>query len=90
MNRRTFLRSSVALAAVVPSHPFAAATERKFTLALTPGSMGVTVKSQRELNDLAFRHGFESVEPRGEEFASMSPDLFYLLLNMRLRKSMNI
>ncbi len=49
------------------------ATTRKFTLALTPGSIGVGVKSQRELNELASRHGFESVEPRGEELAAMSP-----------------
>lgn len=43
------------------------------TIALTPGSIGVSVKSQEELNALAARHGFESVEPRGEELASMSP-----------------
>ncbi|MSU51237.1 MAG: sugar phosphate isomerase/epimerase [Opitutus sp.] len=42
------------------------------TIALTPGSIGVTVKSQKELNDLAHRHRFESVEPRGDEVAAMS------------------
>lgn len=48
------------------------AAQRKFTLALTPGSIGVTVASQRELNDLAHRHGFEAVEPRVEEVAAMT------------------
>ncbi len=42
------------------------------TIALTPGSVGVSVKSQRELNELAHRHRFEAVEPRGEELAAMS------------------
>jgi sugar phosphate isomerase/epimerase len=80
MNRRTFVRSSVAVATALPSlssvsSAFAAeaATGRKFTLALTPGSIGVSVKSQQELNDLAHRHGYESVEPRGSELAAMSP-----------------
>jgi len=73
MNRRSFVRSSVAIAAASSTASFAAeAGSRKFTLALTPGSIGVTVKSQKELNDLAAKHGFESVEPRGEELAGMS------------------
>lgn len=73
MNRRQFVRSSVALAAASSTASFAAeAGSRKFTLALTPGSIGVTVNSQKELNDLAGKHGFESVEPRGEELAGMS------------------
>lgn len=42
------------------------------TIALTPGSIGVRVGSQQELNELAHRHRFESVEPRGEEIAAMS------------------
>ncbi len=73
MNRRQFVRSSVALAAASSTASIAAeAGSRKFTLALTPGSIGVTVKSQKELNELAAKHGFESVEPRGEELAGMS------------------
>lgn len=73
MNRRAFVRSSVALATALPAVSFAAESgQRKFTLALTPGSIGVSVKSQKELNDLAFRHGFESVEPRAEELAGMN------------------
>jgi len=47
--------------------------ETDIYLALTPGSIGVTVASQRELNDLAQRHGFEAVEPRVEEVAAMTP-----------------
>ena len=42
-------------------------------IALVPGSIGVAVKSQRELNDLAHRHRFEAVEPRAEEIAAMAP-----------------
>jgi len=45
---------------------------RRMTIALTPGSIGVNVRSQRELNELAGRHKFESVEPRGEELVGMS------------------
>lgn len=41
-------------------------------IALTPGSIGVSVKTQRELNDLAHRHGFAAVEPRADELAAMS------------------
>lgn len=74
MNRRQFVRSSVLLASSLPAASFAAeGGDRKFTLALTPGSIGVSVKSQKELNELAAKHGFESVEPRGEELAGMSP-----------------
>jgi sugar phosphate isomerase/epimerase len=73
MNRRQFVRSSVLLATSIPAASLAAeAGTRKFTLALTPGSIGVSVKSQQELNELAAKHGFESVEPRGEELAGMS------------------
>lgn len=45
---------------------------RKFTLALTPGSIGVQVSHQKEIIDLASRHGFESIEPLGEELAKIS------------------
>jgi sugar phosphate isomerase/epimerase len=43
-------------------------------LALTPGSVGVSASSQKELNALAHRHGFEAVEPRGDELAAMSAE----------------
>ncbi|MBL9189640.1 MAG: sugar phosphate isomerase/epimerase [Opitutaceae bacterium] len=76
MHRRAFLHSTSALAALATLPVARAAApkgRRKFTLALTPGSIGVSVKSQRELNDLAHRHRFESVEPRGEELAGLAP-----------------
>lgn len=43
------------------------------TIALIPGSIGVSVRTQAELNELAQRHRFESVQPMGDELASMSP-----------------
>lgn len=52
----------------------AAPATRRMTVALTPGSIGVSVRSQRELNELAHRHKFESVEPRTEEIAAASTD----------------
>src|SRR5688572_8890445 len=83
MNRRVFLHtaSTLAAASTLPA-VFAASGSngtpktraRKFTLALTPGSIGVSVSHQKELIDLAHRHRFESVEPRAEELASMSKD----------------
>lgn len=77
MNRRDFLHAASAftLAASMPlSRAASAASARKMTIALTPGSIGVTVRTQQELNDLAHRHRFESVEPRAEELAGMSAD----------------
>lgn len=77
MNRRDFLQSASTLAALASVPALSAAEKssaapRKFTLALTPGSIGVTVQTQKELNDLAHKHRFESVEPRAEELAAMS------------------
>lgn len=78
VNRRTFLQSAgaAALTTVITSNAVSAdrAAATKMPIALTPGSIGVTVKSQRELNDLAHRHKFEAVEPRTDELAAMSPD----------------
>ena len=77
MNRREFVQSSSVWAAVaLTSGPLGAATSpgRKIKIALTPGSIGVVVKSQQELNELAQRHRFEAVEPRAEEIAAMSPE----------------
>ena len=48
------------------------ALELKMRIALTPGSIGVNVKSQAELNELAQRHRFQAVEPRADEIAAMS------------------
>lgn len=77
MNRRDFLHSASVLAASTALASTARAnttTSPRMTIALTPGSIGVTVKTQAELNDLAHRHRFESVEPRGPELAAMSAD----------------
>lgn len=68
MHRRTFLQT----AALAPLARAAAPAPFGMTLALAPGSIGVTVQSQRELNALAARHGFESVEPRGTELAGLA------------------
>jgi sugar phosphate isomerase/epimerase len=77
MNRREFLRTSTVIAALGATAPNSwgaapAGTGRKMKIALTPGSVGVSVKSQLELNALAQRHGFEAVEPRGDEIAALS------------------
>lgn len=82
MNRRTFLQTSAALAAATaaPALASAAAPARKMTIALIPGSIGVTAKTQRELNELAHRHQFESVEPRTEELASLPAERFAEIL----------
>ena len=74
MNRRDFLQAtSASLALTALTAGFAArSSSRKMTIALTPGSIGVTVRNQQEANDLAHRHRFESVEPRGDELAGMS------------------
>ena len=68
MHRRTFLQT----AALAPLARAGAPAPFGMTLALAPGSIGVTVQSQRELNALAARHGFESVEPRGTELAGLA------------------
>jgi sugar phosphate isomerase/epimerase len=92
MNRRAFLQSASTLAALSTLPPLFTAEKsspapRKFTLALTPGSIGVTVRSQKELNDLAHRHRFESVEPRAEELAAMSPEqLADILADVKAKK----
>jgi len=78
MNRREFMRGAAALTtmAALPGTGWTAdgttAAERKFKVALTPGSIGVTVTSQRELNGLAQRHRFEAVEPLSVEIAAMT------------------
>lgn len=67
MQRRAFLLS--ATAASLASPVTAAQGVRRMRIALVPGSIGVTVRSQRELINLAHRHGFEAVEPRAAELA---------------------
>ncbi len=80
MTRREFLGTTMAAGVVaatvtpVSARQAAASGARRMRIALTPGSIGVSVKTQAELNDLAHRHRYEAVEPRGEELASMSAD----------------
>jgi len=76
MNRREFVQGSAVLAtamALQNKAQAASAPQRAFKIALTPGSIGVIVASQRELNALAHRHGFEAVEPMPAEIAGMAP-----------------
>jgi len=75
MNRREFVQGSAALAAAMALQGKVQASsvpQRAFKIAITPGSIGVIVASQRELNGLAHRHGFEAVEPLPAEIAAMS------------------
>jgi sugar phosphate isomerase/epimerase len=95
MNRRSFLNTTSALTALsaLPAVarastpvPAPAAGGRKMRVALVPGSIGVNVKSQRELNALAARHRFEAVEPRAEELATLSADqLAEVLADLKTR-----
>ncbi|HEY8548370.1 MAG TPA: sugar phosphate isomerase/epimerase family protein [Vicinamibacterales bacterium] len=84
MTRRDFLLCSGAALAV----PWSAARSqgprkggRAFTLNLVCGAIGVTAKTQAEVNALAHRHGFESVEARAEELSRMTPDELSALLD---------
>lgn len=77
MTRREFLGTAAAagITAATPIPIWATQTAeatRRMRIALTPGSIGVSVKTQAELNELAHRHEYEAVEPRGEELTSMS------------------
>jgi sugar phosphate isomerase/epimerase len=77
-NRREFFgnaaRTGAALgAALAGAARPAKAAQRKMTIALTPGSIGVKA-NQREAIELAARHGFESVEPFARELAEMTRD----------------
>ena len=64
-NRREFVYSGLAAAAAAVAGN-AQATERKFTLAFTPGSIGVTADQGRSI-ELAAKYGYESVQPFGPQ-----------------------
>ena len=49
-----------------------AKSKRKMTINLVCGAIGVSAKSQAEVNALAQKHGFESVEARPHDLAAMS------------------
>jgi len=73
INRREFLGQAAwgtAAAALLARTPSTAAAERRFKLALSPGSIGVSVP-QPEVIDLAIKHGFEALEANAGYLASL-------------------
>lgn len=89
IHRRSFLQSAVALGASGVGLMAAGQTvseaprRRKFTIDLTPGSIGVQA-GYPELIGLAHKHGFESVAPSPQYLARLSHDeLQALLADMR-------
>jgi sugar phosphate isomerase/epimerase len=64
----------VGTVAGIASPRWAFPVSRQFTLNLVTGMIGVVAKTQAEVNALAKTHGFESVEARGAELATMPPD----------------
>ncbi len=78
LTRRTLLSASFAVAASA-----APAGRRKFTLAFTPGSIGIQADQRRAI-DLAARHGYESVQPISSDLGAMAPaQLAELLAEMK-------
>jgi sugar phosphate isomerase/epimerase len=69
--RREFIAAAIVGAALGPRLSAASPVERSWTMDLTPGAIGVE-GSQREVIELAARHGFESVAPMGDELQSLS------------------
>ena len=65
MTRRTFAAAAAALAALP-----ARGASRKFTMAFTPGSIGIRT-DQRGAIDLAAKHGYESVQPFAADLAEL-------------------
>jgi sugar phosphate isomerase/epimerase len=80
INRRQFMQGSAAAAVAggalfsdVFTSAVAQTAQRKMTMALSCGAIGVSA-NQREAVDLASRHGFESVEADGTYLAALSGD----------------
>ena len=67
------LAAGLLLAGTSRSQLLAAAVERKFTIDLCPGRIGVR-GGQQQIIDLAAKHGFESVEPFASYLAEISAD----------------
>ncbi|HSH95951.1 MAG TPA: TIM barrel protein, partial [Roseimicrobium sp.] len=60
---------------------------RKFTICLSPGAIGVVVADTDHLIDLAHGYGFESIEARGAELAGMdAEELKELVAEMRSKR----
>ena len=68
LTRRTFLAAAGAVAAAAP----AVAAQRKFTLAFTPGSIGIKADQQQAIA-LAAQHGYESVQPFSSDLGKLPP-----------------
>jgi sugar phosphate isomerase/epimerase len=75
ISRRRFIQSSsvAAAASILPLDVLSAETfgERKFTLCLNAGNIGVKA-SQHELFNMAVKHGFEAISVHASELAEMS------------------
>ena len=67
VSRRDFMGAAGALA-LASAAPAAA---RKFTIAFTPGSIGVKADQRRAI-DLAVKYGYESVQPFANDLAKLS------------------
>lgn len=74
MNRRNLVAGTLATAAVGTTFasPGKSLPDRKFTIDLTPGAIGVKA-TPREVIDLAVAHGFESIQPNATFLASLNP-----------------
>jgi len=75
MSTSSFTRrqaAALAAASAVPVSRALAATQRKMTIHLTPGSIGVKA-SQEQTIAYAKQYGFEAVEPQGPYLASLPP-----------------
>jgi sugar phosphate isomerase/epimerase len=89
MQRRTFLKTTLAAAAAVtsgiPDIIGAAGDKRKMTVNLVCGAIGFGA-NQREAIELAARHGFESVEASGDFLAKLpAGELEELLGSMKAK-----
>ncbi|MCF7763357.1 MAG: sugar phosphate isomerase/epimerase [Verrucomicrobia bacterium] len=79
MNRRSFIqtasRAAAATAAVgaLPLGTFAQQPRTRMTINLVCGAIGVEARTQADVNALAVKHGFQSVEALGGDLAGMSP-----------------
>ncbi|MEM9674150.1 MAG: sugar phosphate isomerase/epimerase family protein [Bacteroidota bacterium] len=94
MNRRRFLQQSSAVAAgatmsqaiVIPTAATAQPQERKFTMSLDPGAIGVKA-DQQQLLDYAIEYGFEAITPYSDYLADLSDDQRSELLDKMKQKN---
>lgn len=93
MNRRHFLQQTGLTAAVVASSAYlvppgamAHPQQRKFTMSLDPGAIGVKA-DQRQLLNYAAEYGFEAITPYSEFLADLSDSERRELLNEMQEKN---